>query len=201
MMGVEATCLVTHGRKTRKADVYLETSEILVRGEPRQRIPFSAITSVRAHDGELVLEHPDGVTTLALGAQAGVWAEKIQNPRSRLDKIGVKAGQRIAVMGTIDRQFLQEMEERVGKLAKSKRNLDLLFFAVEDRAQLDELGALKNSLAPDGALWVIRPKGVKSVTERDVMAAGKAAGLVDTKVVRFSDTHTAEKLVIPIRSR
>jgi hypothetical protein len=29
------------------------------------------------------------------------------------------------------------------------------------------------------------------------MAAGKAAGLVDVKVVRFSETHTAEKFVIP----
>jgi len=29
----------------------------------------------------------------------------------------------------------------------------------------------------------------------------KAAGLVDVKVVRFSDTHTAEKFVIPLASR
>ncbi|MFL6248779.1 MAG: hypothetical protein ACJ74H_22330 [Thermoanaerobaculia bacterium] len=33
------------------------------------------------------------------------------------------------------------------------------------------------------------------------IAAGKAAGLVDVKVVRFSDTHTAEKFVIPLKSR
>jgi hypothetical protein len=29
------------------------------------------------------------------------------------------------------------------------------------------------------------------------MAAGKAAGLVDVKVVSFSDTHSANKFVIP----
>jgi hypothetical protein len=33
------------------------------------------------------------------------------------------------------------------------------------------------------------------------MAAGKAAGLVDVKVVSFSSTHTAEKFVIPISKR
>jgi hypothetical protein len=33
------------------------------------------------------------------------------------------------------------------------------------------------------------------------MKAGKAAGLVDVKVARFSDTHTAEKFVIPVRDR
>ena len=31
----------------------------------------------------------------------------------------------------------------------------------------------------------------------DDLAAGKKAGLVDVKVVSFSETHTAEKFVIP----
>jgi hypothetical protein len=34
-----------------------------------------------------------------------------------------------------------------------------------------------------------------------VMAAGKAAGLVDVKVVGFSSTHTAQKFVIPLKNR
>ena len=37
--------------------------------------------------------------------------------------------------------------------------------------------------------------------QADVLNAGKAAGLVDVKVVRFSETHTAEKLVIPVARR
>jgi hypothetical protein len=56
-------------------------------------------------------------------------------------------------------------------------------------------------LKPAGALWVVRPKGRREITESDVMAAGKAAGLVDVKVVSFSDTHTAEKFVIPVAQR
>jgi glycerate-2-kinase len=34
-----------------------------------------------------------------------------------------------------------------------------------------------------------------------LLAAGKAAGLVDVKVVGFSTTHTAEKFVIPKAAR
>jgi len=60
---------------------------------------------------------------------------------------------------------------------------------------------LKCSLKPNGALWVIRPKGRPEISERAVMDAGKAAGLVDVKVVSFSPTHTAEKFVIPIAKR
>ena len=33
------------------------------------------------------------------------------------------------------------------------------------------------------------------------MAAGKRAGLVDVKVVSYSDTHSAEKYVIPVANR
>jgi hypothetical protein len=35
----------------------------------------------------------------------------------------------------------------------------------------------------------------------DVIAAGKAADLVDNKVCRFSDTHTALRFVIPLARR
>ncbi len=34
-----------------------------------------------------------------------------------------------------------------------------------------------------------------------VMRAGRAAGLVDVKVVGFSATHTAQKFVIPVAAR
>jgi hypothetical protein len=33
------------------------------------------------------------------------------------------------------------------------------------------------------------------------MEGGKLAGLVDVKVVGFSETHTAEKFVIPVANR
>ncbi len=49
--------------------------------------------------------------------------------------------------------------------------------------------------------WIVYPKGVKSITEAEVMKAGKAAGLVDTKVASFSSTHTALKMVIPVSKR
>lgn len=33
------------------------------------------------------------------------------------------------------------------------------------------------------------------------MKAAKAAGLVDVKVVRFSETHSANKFVVPVAKR
>ena len=56
-------------------------------------------------------------------------------------------------------------------------------------------------IVPNGAIWTLRTKGQRAVTEADTMAAGKAAGLVDVKVVSFSETMTAEKFVIPVARR
>jgi hypothetical protein len=50
-------------------------------------------------------------------------------------------------------------------------------------------------------IWTLRPKGSRDLTESEMMRAGKDAGLVDVKVVSFSDTLTAEKFVVPVARR
>jgi len=98
---------------------------------------------------------------------------------------------------------LEELEQAVaflsiGRVAKES---DAIFFGVNKEAELARLETLKRSLKSNGAVWIIRPKGRPEISERATMAAGKRAGLVDVKVVGFSTTHTAEKFVIPLRSR
>ena len=78
---------------------------------------------------------------------------------------------------------------------------DAIFFGATKAGQLTQMEKLKALMKPDGALWVVRPKGRPEISESATMAAGKAAGLVDVKVVGFSQTHTAEKFVIPVKSR
>ena len=57
-------------------------------------------------------------------------------------------------------------------------------------------------IRPAGGIWVVSRKG-RAATIRDVevIAAARAAGLVDNKVVSFSDTHTSLRLVIPVADR
>src|ERR687896_336691 len=99
---------------------------------------------------------------------------------------------------------MSSVEAKNGGVRLSTRlsgEADIIFYGAESRPALNKLQALQKNLKRDGAIWVIRPKGVDAITEADVMKAGKAAGLVDVKVVRFSDTHTAEKFVIPVAKR
>ncbi len=117
--------------------------------------------------------------------------------------LGVKPEWRASAIGVDDRAFLEELEGAVGQLSVGRilKGADAIFFGATKEAELTRLPRLKASLKPNGALWVIRPKGRPEISERAVMAAGKAAGLVDVKVVSFSPTHTAEKFVIPVHQR
>ena len=196
-MGNEALCRVEIGGESADAKALLETEEIIVRGAMRAKIPFRDAKDVAADAGVLHLRWNDHDVRIHLGRDAAKWAEKIRNPKSVAGKLGVKSGQRISVVGKIDESFLGDLE----RSNRVRKESDVIFFAANKRDDLDRLAELRKSLAPAGAIWVIRPKGGGAITEAEVMAAGKAAGLVDVKVVRFSETLTAEKLVIPISKR
>jgi hypothetical protein len=77
----------------------------------------------------------------------------------------------------------------------------MIFLRVGHRMDLGRLASLEPWIERNGAVWIVYPKGRKDLKETDVIAAGLAAGLVDNKVVRFSDTHTALRFVIPVARR
>lgn len=74
---------------------------------------------------------------------------------------------------------------------------DVIFIGLRAPADLQLVGRAEPFMARDGAVWVIHPRGDEPVNQTDVLAAGRAAGLLDVKVVRFSDNQTARRFVIP----
>lgn len=202
-MGAEAKCTLTFGRTRATGKALLETDALIFRGgDVRISVPYKTVSRVEAIDGSLRVTFPDGTASLALGTVAPKWAEKIRNPPTRTDKLGIKSGQRVRFVGVKDAELRRELEGRGAAVStRMTSEIDVIFYATNDRAALDRMGTLQESLKQDGAIWVIRPKGHPDISEADVMRAAKAAGLVDVKVVRFSETHTAEKFVIPVRLR
>jgi hypothetical protein len=121
-----------------------------------------------------------------------------------LDKLGVKPGARVALLNIEDREFRGLLAERTQDITEGQPLPDsnLVFVGVDDGTELRQLPALRARIVANGAIWVVSRKG-RQATVRDieVMAAAKAAGLVDNKVVAFSATHTSIRLVIPIALR
>ena len=203
-MGTEALVPVTIKGKTVAGKARLETDVLQFRGgDLRLSIRFKEISTITARDGTLTVTFPGGSASFELGREAERWAEKIQHPPSRLDKIGAKPEWRVSAIGVEDTGFLEELEDAVAhvSIGRVAKNSDAIFFGVNKEVVLARLEKLKASLRPNGAIWIVRPKGRPEISERATMAAGKAAGLVDVKVVAFSDTHTAEKFVIPVAAR
>ncbi len=202
-MGQEASCTMRFGRKAGRGKALLEHNALIFRGDLRLVIPFKEIASVAAARGALRVTFSGGTATFQLGPLAERWAERIRAPKSLVDKLGVKPGARVAVLGITDAAFRRQLRERTTDMAVGRPHAasDLIFLLAERKQALRRLRALRSRLRPNGAIWVVAPKGGGPVREADVLAAGKPAGLVDVKVVAFSETHTAHKFVIPVTRR
>ena len=195
-MGLEATCAATLDGERARGKALLETTEVVFRGAARCVVTLDAArASARVSGGWLKL----GALELELGpVQAARWLQRIKNPKSVLEKLGVKAGQVATVLG--DDAFARELEGR--GLTLSDHGADVVFLFVHSAADLKRITALRKRLRNDASLWLIRPKGQHAgVTEMQTMTAGRAAGLVDVKVVSFSDALSALKYVVPVAKR
>ncbi|MEO8619670.1 MAG: hypothetical protein ABI625_01320 [bacterium] len=203
-MGSEAKTTLRLGRQTFAGTAHLETSELIFRGETRLRIPLATVSNVEVRDGALHVTHAEGTAVLGLGDAAAVkWAERIRSPKSLVDKLGVKAGMQVAVLGVEDEAVLRDLEAHGAAVTAGKVPVGtpLVLWRVTKPAQLSKLPDIVKRIARDGAIWAVHPRGDASVADTVIFAAAKAAGLTYTKVVRFSDTDTAEKLVIPVAAR
>ena len=131
------------------------------------------------------------------------WELKIRYPRSRLEKLGVKPDSVLSVINVTDPTFGDELEG-VGvkpSVGRTRKGSTLIVYGVETQPHLDKLTALRASITQDGAIWVVWPKGRKTLREDDVRRAAIAQGLVDVKVMSFSDVLSGLKLVIPVAQR
>jgi hypothetical protein len=200
-MGQELECKLQYRNRTLAGKAYLETGYLLFRGEERLKVALKDLTAVQADGGLLKLEFPGGPAALEIGKAAEKWAEKILHPPSRAGKLGLKAGAEVRLVGEFEQDFLEELRGCAVELADGKAKADLVFFTATAARDLARVAKLKAWLKPAGALWVVYPKGVPAIREIEVLQAGRAAGLKDTKVASFSSTLTALRFAIPVAER
>ena len=136
-------------------------------------------------------------------ATAGAAAPVGYSQRSRLDKLGIKPGMRVALVGLDDAGFRRELSARTDDVADGvpRKDTEMILFAVDGPAPLKRLTTLQRAIVRNGAIWVLWPKGQAHIKEDMIRAAALAQGLVDIKVIAFSETLSGLKLVIPVARR
>jgi DUF3052 family protein len=123
-----------------------------------------------------------------------------------LDKLGVRPGMRVAIIGVGDDAIRPLIAELTTDLTDGwpLPETDIVLLAADTAEQLAPLVDLAGRIRQNGAIWVISRKGkAATISDVQVIEAARSARLVDNKVVSFSPTHTALRLVIPraLRSR
>jgi hypothetical protein len=188
----------------------LETNTLVFRGGATMTIPFAEMFSVEASSGWLELKTARGLLLLELGPKAEVWKEKIKNPKALVEKLGLDASKKVAVVGKLDADLQADIDASGAQVAKSVRGtgFDIVFVAAKAKKDLEKLPAIKETIVDDGAIWIVYPKatatGVKvdpELTERAVLTAGRTLTMTDNKQVKVNDDLTAVRFVIPAAYR
>jgi hypothetical protein len=203
-MGKQLQGFVRVGRERHQGKILLETNELIFRGtDYRLKIIFSEMRDVQAKNGQLRIATNDDVLTFEVGTAAEAWREKILHPKTRVQKLGVKEGTKVRLLGDFPSDFVNELKAASAEIleADGSANADHNFIAAEAKSSLAAIAKQAKKLKDAEALWVVYEKGKKDLTENDVIAAGRKAGLKDVKVVGFSSTHTALKFVLPLEKR
>lgn len=202
-MGQEYAGTVTVGGQKVNVRGDFGSDRVRLSGGKRGDVPYKGVEVVSTAKGILKVRIDGTLLEFDVGSTVDRLANKIRSPATRLDKMGLKPGLAVAVVGPQDKAFLDELRKagiafRDGRPAAAQ---DAVVYAVKSIDDLAAIADLAGAVKPDGGLWLVYRKGKKDPAELDVIAAGRAAGLKDIKIARFSETHTAMKFVLPLADR
>lgn len=179
------------------------SDRVRLSGGKRGDVPYKGVEVVSTTKGILRVRIDGTILEFDVGSTVDRLANKIRKPATRLEKMGIKAGLQIALVGPQDKSFVDELRRNAPTFTDGRPTglVDVLVYAAKSIDDLADIPALAQHLEPDGGLWVVYRKGKRDPAELDVIAAGRQAGLKDIKIARFSETHTAMKFVLPLEDR
>jgi len=202
-MGREARTDYIASRERVAVKAHLDTAAVQLTGGKKLTVPFASIKSVIAAGEDLKIDAKDACFALRLGEkEAALWAKKILNPPSLADKLGIKDGASLLLIGG----RIAELDEaaarassvvRAASLAAAKGKFakaDIAALALDPPSAGKEIASVAKLLPEKTALWLVYRKGTKPNGD-DIIGHARAAGLKDTKVARVSETHAGLRFI------
>lgn len=128
--------------------------------------------------------------------------------KSLVDKLGIKAGFRIAILNAPETfgKTLGPLPPGVRELRATASRLDYVhLFSTSSLNLRKKLPPLRRIIAEDGMVWVSWPKTSSRLTsdlnENVVRSIGLASGMVDVKVCAIDEDWSGLKFVIRLKDR
>ena len=135
--------------------------------------------------------------------------EKDYSHRDVLDKLGLKPGQAVRVVGRGDKALLARAREKIGRAPVRSGPADVVLYWPRTAGEITpRLAELREGIVAAGGIWVFTAKrgqrsasGMDYFDQRDLIGLGLAAGLVDNKTCSVSETESGMRFVIRKRDR
>ena len=137
-------------------------------------------------------------------------AEKDYSHRDITDKLGLKPGHAVRVVGKGDKALLARVREKVGRrLVSDGTPVDMILYWPKTAEEITPtLIELRAAIVPNGGIWVLTAKkgrqsasGMEYLNQTDVIPLGLASGLVDNKTCSVSETESGMRFVIRKRDK
>ena len=203
-MAMESACKLQVGRDHYDGKVRLEADHIDFAGPTKYRFRLSEIRSPRQEEETLLFDFHGNAVSIKLSSSRAAcnWIEYMLHPQTLVDKLGIKEGHKVRVMNLDDNHLLDMLQTRNATIiSQPAMSCDMVMLGIERPSELRQIEDLCEVLRPDGAIWVVLPKSVRTVTKANVFAAAREAGLSQVEVVDYSETQAAYKIVRPAVSK
>lgn len=197
-MTMTSACKLQVGRDQHDGKVRLEVDHIDFAGATKYRFRLCEIRSPRRESDSILFDFHGNPVTIKLTSarQSADWIEYILHPQTLMDKLGVKEGHTVRVMNLDDGDLLRMLEDRkTHVVAQPADRCDVVMLGVERPSELTQIEDLAASLNADGAIWVVLPKSVRTVTKANVLSAAREAGLSHVEMIDYSESQAAYKIV------
>jgi hypothetical protein len=188
----KATWIGEHGGAA--VTLHLEAAGLQISGERHARVSRDAWSNVEAADGVVSFMAHGDTYRFRLGPAASAWAKALVTPPPSLaEKLGVAAGETVAVRGELP---LPELEEALADAARvAPWEAEVVVVVVPSDDELESLPVWFRECGITTHVWIVHGKGRESTAPGDNVVRGvlRSAGWRDTKVSAIGDTWSATR--------
>ncbi len=198
-MVMKSACKLQVGREQFDGKVRMEADHIDFAGQTKFRFRLAEIRSPRLNGDSIQFDFHGNQVSIKLDTQksADAWIDYILHPQTLADKLGVKQGATVRILNLEDPELMTSLADKGTKVISSSDRCDVVMLAVDRPAELHQIEDLSQNLEPGGAIWVVLPKSVRTITKASVLASAREAGLSQTESIDYSESQAAYKIVPP----
>jgi hypothetical protein len=136
--------------------------------------------------------------------------EKDYSHRDVTDKLGLKPGQAVRIVGKGGKALLTRVREKIGrKMVGDETPADVILYWPRTVDEITPtLAELRGAIVSNGGIWVITAKkgcrsasGMEYLNQTNLIPLGLAASLVDNKTCSVSEIESGMRFVIRKQDR